>query len=85
MKRGRGRPSVWRREILDFVKDRGIVTIREIRVALGMPESSAFHAVNGLAMAGELDIEVSEKRHCRLVKRTKKEPASLDFLTRLGY
>ena len=85
MKKSRGRPAIWRENIVDYVMSNGPVSVRDLRVALGMPESSAFHVVNSLVLAGELVWQNSVSGRGRLLKTTKTLPKSLNFLAHLGY
>ena len=81
----KGRPAVCQQQILDFVDRCGCARALEIRTSLGISHSSFYSAVSVLVASGLLSWIRSESGNYRLLKTTKTQPASLNFLAQLGY
>lgn len=87
MRRSRavGRPAVWHKPIVDFVDNHGSARALEIRQALGIPKQSFYDAVSALVCTGCLCWCRSEAGNYRLLKTTKNQPISFNYLAQLGY
>lgn len=87
MRRNRpvGRPSVWHKPIVDFVDNHGSARALEIRQALGISKPSFYKAVAVLVCTGSLCWCRSDTGNYRLLKTTKTQPTSLNYLAQLGY
>ncbi len=80
-----GRPAVWHKSILDFVDSHGSARAFEIRQALGISTSSLYQALAVLVCSGRLSWCQSETGNYRLLKTTKSQSTSLNYLAQLGY
>ena len=80
-----GRPSVWRKPIMDFVNNQGCARALEIRRALGIPKQSFYDAVASLVAADQIYWAPRKSGNYRLLKTRKSYQSSLVYLTQLGY
>lgn len=80
-----GRPAVCQQQILNYVNRCGCARALEIRMSLAMSSSSFYSAVAVLVADGLLCWARSDVGNYRLLKTTKAQPASVDYLASLGY
>ena len=80
-----GRPAVCQEQILNYVNRCGCARALEIRMSLAMSSSSFYSAVAVLVADGLLCWTHSDVGNYRLLKTTKTQPASMDYLASLGY